>query len=123
MAATLVSAMASSGEIESLAVSILAIPDDQAYDPVKGFAGERDGLVKEFSGEHHAEVKAKVGGLDGWRIDLTGTYFGVLARTQIRVVWDAKHRRLLTIMAVTADKKLSARAFAFLDSLAIAKTP
>ena len=109
----------SSEEIETLGVTVLQVPDGQDYDPVVGLAGARDGLLKQFTNEHHTETKTTVGGLQGRRLEVTGTLFGVPAHGDIRIVWDAKHRRLFGVMASTATAKLPASARAFLDSFAI----
>lgn len=116
---TIVAAEANAGEVESLAFAVLVVAAGDEYDPIKGRNGARDGMLKEWTKEHHTESKAKVGGLDGTRIVVTGSLFGVPARAEIRIAWDAKHRRMFTVMAATSAKKLSTATIAFLDSFAV----
>jgi hypothetical protein len=80
---TLAVVIANKAEIESLGVAVLTVPDGHAYDPVKGLSGTRDGFLKQFSKQRHTETKAKVGGLDGMRIEVTGTLYGVPGRAEI----------------------------------------
>jgi hypothetical protein len=108
-------------EVESLGLTVLSVPDDQEFDATKGIAGTRDGFLKPFTKLKHKKSKAKLAGLAGERIELSGTYFGVKTVGEIWIAWDPKHRRLYSAVAMTAGKKLPASARAFLDSVALAK--
>jgi hypothetical protein len=106
-------------DIEELGFTVFDVPPEQAYDPGKGLDGSRDGSVKAFENAKVKETKTQVAGLDGRRVDVTGTYLGVPARCEIHLVWDAKHRRMISVLAITSSNELPAAARAFLNSLAI----
>jgi hypothetical protein len=107
-------------DMDTFGMTVLSVPADQAYDGDKGLDGTRDGLVKQFANAKTKETKAKIGGIAGRRIEVTGMRDGVPARGEIDLVWDAKHRTLVSTIVITTQKQLSAAARAFLGSLAIA---
>jgi hypothetical protein len=117
-AVTVISAVVSRAEIESVAFIMMSVPDGQQIDPARALAGGRDGILKQFSHEQHTERAAKVGGLDGRLVEVTGDEEGIPDHAEIRMAWDPAKRRIYVEVASTAEKQLPVSARAFLDSFA-----
>lgn len=113
-------------DVDYYMLGAIILPESLAYDVDKGLAGARDGALKMIEKQKRTETKAKVGGLAGRRVLVSGLYKGLAVHVEAVYAWDAKHHMVVMAIAMTPGKAMSPAGRAFLDSLVVhanGKTP